>query len=505
MKTLKYVLRIWRTLTVPDWIITPFDIEIENANIEFSVQDEPVEINSNVNITTKYPKLSAAVQSFLLAFPSSYLVEAGADIQIEERIIDRKGEMNLIENETMFWYSECPELQRTDLVCYKNCRLLRNGNLLNDDLWIQNGLVVDPQKHFYNDKTEAKYVFDCENLILAPGFIDIQINGGYGINLSGNCEDMALQLNRLAKALLANGVTAFCPTLVSCAPSFYQKVIEAYRMNVFEINDAAAILGLHLEGPFINKEKRGAHLSEYLMDGFPEGIKSFENVFGTDLRNVRIVTIAPELPNSMEVIKWLTNLGIKVSLGHSEASLACSLEAIRAGATGITHLFNAMKAVTDPGLLGVLASNEKNRVFYGFIADGVHSDPVALRIAHQVHPTGLMLITDAVSAMGLPDGEHQLGDSKLTVKGHRAVITGTQTLAGSVISLDSCVRRMKQFTCCEAHTALNCATLHPSQFLGISDQMGSLVYNSIADFILLDDDLKIKATYIKGKKVWQSV
>ncbi|KRX59652.1 putative N-acetylglucosamine-6-phosphate deacetylase [Trichinella sp. T9] len=408
---------------------------------------------------------------------------------------------------TMFWYSECPELQRTDLVCYKNCRLLRNGNLLNDDLWIQNGLVVDPQKHFYNDKTEAKYVFDCENLILAPGFIDIQINGGYGINLSGNCEDMALQLNRLAKALLANGVTAFCPTLVSCAPSFYQKVIEAYRMNVFEINDAAAILGLHLEGPFINKEKRGAHLSEYLMDGFPEGIKSFENVFGTDLRNVRIVTIAPELPNSMEVIKWLTNLGIKVSLGHSEASLACSLEAIRAGATGITHLFNAMKAFhhRDPGLLGVLASNEKNRVFYGFIADGVHSDPVALRIAHQVHPTGLMLITDAVSAMGLPDGEHQLGDSKLTVKGHRAVITGTQTLAGSVISLDSCVRHMKQFTCCEAHTALNCATLHPSQFLGISDQMGSLVYNSIADFILLDDDLKIKATYIKGKKVWQSV
>ncbi|KAL1235415.1 N-acetylglucosamine-6-phosphate deacetylase [Trichinella spiralis] len=337
-------------------------------------------------------------------------------------------------------------------------------------------------KHFYNDKTEAKYVFDCENLILSPGFIDIQINGGYGINLSGNCEDMALQLNRLAKALLANGVTAFCPTLVSCAPSFYQKVIEAYRMNVFEINDAAAILGLHLEGPFINKEKRGAHLSEYLMDGFPEGIKSFENVFGTDLRNVRIVTIAPELPNSMEVIKWLTNLGIKVSLGHSEASLACSLEAIRAGATGITHLFNAMKAFhhRDPGLLGILASNEKNRVFYGFIADGVHSDPVALRIAHQVHPTGLMLITDAVSAMGLPDGEHQLGDSKLTVKGHRAVITGTQTLAGSVISLDSCVRR-------------------------ISDQMGSLVYNSIADFILLDDDLKIKATYIKGKKVWQSV
>ncbi|KRX18439.1 putative N-acetylglucosamine-6-phosphate deacetylase [Trichinella nelsoni] len=468
----------------------------------------------------------------------------GADIQIEERIIDRKGEMNLnlrmsncdkandIKNckkvrlkllhlmhafekdmkcdavygrnhknretiKTMFWYSECPELQRTDLVCYKNCRLLRNGNLLNDDLWIQNGLVVDPQKHFYNDKTEAKYVFDCENLILAPGFIDIQINGGYGINLSGNCEDMALQLNRLAKALLANGVTAFCPTLV----------IETYRMNVFEINDAAAILGLHLEGPFINKEKRGAHLSEYLMDGFPEGIKSFENVFGTDLRNVRIVTIAPELPNSMEVIKWLTNLGIKVSLGHSEASLACSLEAIRAGATGITHLFNAMKAFhhRDPGLLGVLASNEKNRVFYGFIADGVHSDPVALRIAHQVHPTGLMLITDAVSAMGLPDGEHQLGDSKLTVKGHRAVITGTQTLAGSVISLDSCVRRMKQFTCCEAHTALNCATLHPSQFLGISDQMGSLVYNSIADFILLDDDLNIKATYIKGKKVWQSV
>ncbi|KRY93238.1 putative N-acetylglucosamine-6-phosphate deacetylase [Trichinella pseudospiralis] len=408
---------------------------------------------------------------------------------------------------TMFWYSECPELQSTDLVCYKNCRLLRNGNLLNDDLWIQNGLVVDPQRHFYNDKTEANYVFDCENLILAPGFIDIQINGGYGINLSGNCEDMALQLNRLAKALLANGVTAFCPTLVSCAPSFYQKVIKAYRMNVFEINDAAAVLGLHLEGPFINKEKRGAHLSEYLMDGFPEGIKSFENVFGTDLRNVRIVTIAPELPNSMEVIKWLTNLGIKVSLGHSEASLACSLEAVRAGATGITHLFNAMKAFhhRDPGLLGVLASNEKNRVFYGLIADGVHSDPVALRIAHQVHPAGLMLITDAVSAMGLPDGEHQLGDSKLTVKGHKAVISGTNTLAGSVTSLDSCVRRMKQFTSCEAHVALNCATLHPSQFLDISDQMGSLVYNSIADFILLDDDLNIKATYIKGKKVWQRV
>ncbi|KAL5012930.1 hypothetical protein ScPMuIL_011481 [Solemya velum] len=244
----------------------------------------------------------------------------------------------------------------------------------------------------------------------------------------------------------------------------------------------AGNLGVHVEGPFISKEKKGAH---------PENL------------------IPPELDRAGEVISEITNRGIKVSVGHSIANLVQGEEAVKNGATFITHLFNAMLPFhhRDPHLVGLLTSNrlpEEKTVFYGLISDGIHTHPAALRIAQRVHPKGLVLVTDAIPAMGLPGGQHHMGDQMIEIKGERAVIAGTDTLCGSIATIDTCVRHFAKATQCGVVEALEAASLHPAQMLGITDRKGTLEYGTDADFIIVDHGLNIQFTFIAGELVWSN-
>lgn len=387
-----------------------------------------------------------------------------------------------------------------------NCRILKDHRLLWEDLWVREGKILDPEKLFFDEEGFADIRVDCEGSIVAPGFIDVQINGGFGIDFSQATDDVNGGVTQVAKKLLEHGVTSFCPTLVTSPPHIYHKVLPEIKVRDGGA-EGAGVLGVHLEGPFISREKKGAHPEKYLRSFTTGGATDLLETYGR-LDNVRIVTLAPELPHSSEVVSELVRKGITVSLGHSVASLAQAEEAVQEGASFITHLFNAMLPFhhRDPGIVGLLTSDQvpPNRtVFYGMIADGIHTNPAALRIAHRAHPAGLVLVTDAITAMGLPPGRHTLGQQVIEIEGLHAYVAGTKTLSGSIATMDMCIRHFQQVSGCTVESALEAASLHPAQLLGLTHLKGSLDYGTDADFVLLDDALNVRATYIAGRQVWR--
>uniref|UniRef100_A0A8C9A2D4 N-acetylglucosamine-6-phosphate deacetylase n=1 Tax=Prolemur simus TaxID=1328070 RepID=A0A8C9A2D4_PROSS len=415
---------------------------------------------------------------------------------------------------------------RAPVLQFTNCRILRGGALLREDLWVRGGRILDPEKLFFEERLVADEQRDCGGRILAPGFIDVQINGGFGVDFSQATEDVGSGVALVARRILSHGVTSFCPTLVTSPPEVYHKVLPQIPVTSGGPH-GAGVLGLHLEGPFISREKRGAHPEAHLRSF---EANAFHDVLATygPLDNVRIVTLAPELGRSHEVIRELTARGICVSLGHSVADLRAAEAAVQSGATFITHLFNAMLPFhhRDPGIVGLLTSDQLppgRGIFYGMIADGTHTNPAALRIAHRAHPQGLVLVTDAIPALGLGNGRHTLGQQEVEVDGLTAYVAGerhdlvahspsepglcsqgTTTLSGSIAPMDVCVRHFLQATGCSVESALEAASLHPAQLLGLEKCKGTLDFGADADFVVLDDSLHVRATYISGELVWQA-
>ncbi|XP_076446136.1 N-acetylglucosamine-6-phosphate deacetylase-like [Babylonia areolata] len=392
------------------------------------------------------------------------------------------------------------------LLQFRNCQILRDHKIYRDHLWVRNGKIVDPEKIFFDEGITADVQIDCNNCIIAPGFIDTQLNGAVGVDFSDDHSSISEGVQKVAKHLLETGVTSFCPTVITSPPEVYKKILPQIKKCPGSA-EGAGVLGIHLEGPFISCEKKGMHPEECITS-YDNGFSDLEKMYGS-FDNAALLTLAPELPRTEEVIKECVKRGIVVSVGHSMAKLEQGEAAVCQGASFITHLFNAMLPFhhRDPHLVGLLTSERipKDRtLFFGLISDGIHTHPAALRIAHRVHPDGLVLITDAIRAMGLPEGKYTFGQQDVVIKGKTAMLVGTDTLAGSIARLDLCVRHFAKTTGCGAVLALEAASLHPAQMLGISHQKGTLDIGADADFILLNDSLEVKATYIAGQRVWQS-
>ncbi|CAL1269261.1 unnamed protein product [Larinioides sclopetarius] len=385
---------------------------------------------------------------------------------------------------------------------FYNCSILRDSKIVREDLWVRNSKIINPEPIFYDEKVMADVKIDCGNTLIVPGFIDLQLNGGFGCDFSTPKEDIAISINKVAKGILQYGVTSFCPTLITSTPDKYHEVIILFYSS---IKHGAGVLGIHVEGPFINKEKRGAHPVQHVKN-LKSGIEDVIQTYGT-LYNIRIITLAPELDPEGEVIEELFRQGITVSLGHSACSLSDGEKAAAHGASFITHLFNAMLPFhhRDPGLVGLLTSEKlppNKKIFYGIIADGIHTHPAALRIAYYSNPKGLVLVTDAMSAMGLQPGIYNIGDQKVEVTNTCAVVSGTQILSGSKTFNSLVIFKYLFYLGCSLVDAIECATLHPAQVLGITHSKGTLDFNTDADFVMLNDDLKVEATFIGGTCVW---
>lgn len=416
-----------------------------------------------------------------------------------------------------------------------NCKILRDHQLLHDQLWVKDGKIINPHEAFYVNKLLPATVIDCKGAIVSPGFIDLQINGeqvslcqqeihchfslsfspflpsgGFGYDFSDaiSCNASYLEdaLQVVSKGVLAHGVTSFCPTLITQSAESYKKSIPRIA-RTFAAKDRANILGCHLEGPFISRDKKGAHPEQYVISEPVTSIDQVTHVYGDDLTNVAMITLAPEKIADMQIIGKLKSLGVStVAIGHTSAQLKFASAAVEAGARFITHLFNAMSPFKhrDPGPIGLISDTVTSRkVHYGIIADGLHMDQSAINLVFRANPEKLVLVTDALSALGLTTGSKlKIGTQTIEVKDNGAYVAGTETLAGSITPMIQCVRNLRHFTKCSIVEALECATLHPARVLGIQHRKGSLHYGCDADFILLDDNLNLLSTFVYGNQVW---
>ncbi|RHZ79374.1 hypothetical protein Glove_149g37 [Diversispora epigaea] len=390
-----------------------------------------------------------------------------------------------------------------------NGRLIRDHKIIdNDVLYICNGKIINPQDCFFSSGKLPNEIIDAEGLLIAPGFIDIQINGAFGVDFSEWHEEDHIKngLDKVSKGLLKYGCTSFLPTLISSKPEIYHKVLPFIKPRKGNINQGAEILGAHLEGPFIASSQYGAHDVMNIRTA-PNGFDDFVKVYGLlhsggrkgENQNVKLITVAPDVEGVLNSIEQLIKTGITVSIGHSSATVARAEEAIKKGANCITHLFNAMQQFhhRDPGIIGLLGTNYP-RPYYGIICDGIHVHPNSIKIAYDSHPRGAILVTDAMAAMGLPPGDYTLGDVPVRKSGKKVEVIENGKLAGSVITMDECVRNFKKFTGCSIIEAIEAATLHPAELLGIENVKGTLYPGADADLVFLDDDLKIVKCFVAG-------
>lgn len=362
-----------------------------------------------------------------------------------------------------------------------NAKVLRNHQLKQEDFWFEDSRIIAPA-------SVADQEIDAKGMIIAPGYIDIQVNGGFGYDFSTDVNCLAPISRQLPKF----GITSFLATLITSTKEQYRQLLP-YLTRRNGGNAGANCLGLHLEGPFLNPKQKGAHREDFME--IPNNWK-LEDFYGS-LDNVSVVTIAPELPGALRAIKQLREEGIVVGVGHTEASFAVMRDAVDAGARLVTHLFNTLVPFHHrvPGVIGAALTIPE--LYCSLICDGVHLYPAAIDIAWRCKRDKILITTDSISALGLSEGVYRLGEEVIEVDEKKAYMPATKQLAGAIAPMDVCVRNFKQSTGCSQVEAIEAASTHVAELMNWS-QKGSLSVGADADFNLLDNDLYVKQTWVAG-------
>ncbi|MCS7234671.1 MAG: N-acetylglucosamine-6-phosphate deacetylase [Armatimonadota bacterium] len=327
--------------------------------------------------------------------------------------------------------------------------------------------------------------------VLVPGFVDLQVNGAAGVDFLDCTPE---QFSSAQRYLASTGTTSFLATLVT-AP------VESVRRAARVLGCAAAgaqPVGLHLEGPALSPNRRGAHDPRWLRLPTDAQLAALLR----DLRGwVRVVTLAPELPGGLDLVRWLVGCGVVASLGHTDATYEEARRAFEAGATMVTHLFNAMRGLhhREPGVVG--AALEEGRWVCGLVADGIHVHPAAFRLAFRLlGPDRIALVTDAVAAAGAPPGRYRLGGTEVTVRPGDAPRLPDGTLAGSVLRMDQAVANVASWGV-GLPEAVRMASTTPARALGLRDR-GELRAGLRADLCVLVEGRAVW-TAVAGKVVWR--
>ena len=369
--------------------------------------------------------------------------------------------------------------------------LIRNAEVFTPEKVIEGGFVTVKDGRIEevgegNSNIQAEKEIDAGGMILCPGFIEVHIQGCFGYDVWGGKEG----LRGIAKSLLKTGTTSFLATT-----EYQSKTLGELSDYSAGSEPEADCLGIHLEGPFVSPNKKGA-LPEF--DEIEPNISNIEKIWKESRGKLRMMTIAPEVPGTLEVISWLVEHGVVASIGHTNASYEEARTGIDTGITHSTHLANAMKGIShrDPGALGavLLASN----VTVQIIADGVHLHPKFIELAYRMKGfSGITCITDSVGPAGMEDGKFELGGhGGVVYKKDGAVRTEDGILAGSCLTMDSGVRYLNKNVGIPIREAIETATLTPASVLGLKDR-GVLSRGAIADILLLSKDVEIQKV-IKG-------
>lgn len=380
----------------------------------------------------------------------------------------------------------------TEIKGIKGKVYVEGEGIIETTVTIENGKIVAI------GKTEGEFLELEENQILVPGFVDKHIHGA---NNSDSMYPSEEHILNIAKTIAKEGVTSFLPTTMTQSVENINKALKNLGEYIAKNHvEGAEAVGIHLEGPFINKIFKGAQPEEYIIDCDVELFKEFEK---NSNYNIKQVTLAYE-QNGEELTKYLASKKIVASLGHTNATAKEVLEAAKNGATSLTHSYNAMKPLhhREAGTIGgaLLADD----MYLEVITDLIHVSSEAIQILYKIKGRDkLVVITDAMEAKHLPDGKYQLGGQDVFVKNNEARLE-SGALAGSVLKMDDAIRNIKNVLGVSLEEAIDFATINPARNVYIDDRKGSIKVGKDADFAVIDEDINVYKTIRGGKVIYSA-
>ncbi|MBD2870503.1 N-acetylglucosamine-6-phosphate deacetylase [Paenibacillus arenilitoris] len=384
--------------------------------------------------------------------------------------------------------------------------LIRNANVVLEDRTVSGGVLVQDGviRRILTDEEEvedgeALGAVDGQGGWLLPGFIDMHVHGGFGADFMDASRESYDAITRFHASYGTTGMLATTMTASKEAIEAVLAAAEAYREGEMPY---AALYGVHLEGPFISEKWPGAQNPAHITDPQPEWLKRWaESRPGL----IRQVTLAPEKNGAKETIAWLAEHGIVAACGHTDALYADIVSAADAGLTQAVHTYNAMRGLhhREPGTLGAVLTEE--RIYAELIADGMHVHPAAIRLLLAAKKTDkVILITDAMAAAGMPDGDYELGGLAVVVKGGEARLREGNALAGSCLTMIGAVRFMLEHTELGIVDVSRLASGNAARQLGLFGRTGSIAGGKQADLVLTDAQFNVKQTWVNGRSVYAS-
>lgn len=375
---------------------------------------------------------------------------------------------------------------------------LRGDVVTDHEVWAGGTVLVEGGRvaGVSRELLEADEVHEYPNCLLLAGFVDLQVNGAFEIDVATQPE----RLGELSRKLLSTGTTSYLPAVISAPRSFYRRTLptleRAIRSGVPD--GGAEPLGIHLEGPFVSLNRRGAHPAMYVS---PPDANLLNELL--DMGPVRMLTLAPELSGAAKLAGAASGRGVAVCAGHSDATFKVAYAAFDRHVAGVTHLFNAMSPLghREPGLPGAAFAHP--RVSCGIIADGRHVHPEMVALAFRaLGPDRLCLVTDATAATGMGSGEYPLGTRRVYLDEGGVPRLGSGALAGSVLTMDEAFRNALAFTGCTIPEAARMAAATPARLVGEGRRKGRLAPGYDADVTVLRPDLSVAAVYKGGALVY---
>jgi len=378
---------------------------------------------------------------------------------------------------------------------YRAQRILHGDTWLNDALITVNdeGLIetIEP----YNPQQHTNFI-KLGEVSLLPGMIDSHVHGAKGCDVMDASHD---SLNTMSRYFASLGVTAFVATTVTAPVAKIRAALQQVAKSKQQGVAGAEILGAYLEGPYFTEKNRGAHPTAWFRDLSVEELDKWISYSDNQLITV---ALAPEKAGALEAIRYLQKQGVKVMLGHTDASYDQVQLALDAGASGIVHCYNGMRGLhhRDPGVVGAGLVHPNSYV--EMIADGHHVHSAALDIAHRCCGSRMTLITDAMSATGMPNGDYTLGEYTVHMK-NGVVTTDSGSLAGSTLTLPRAVQNIQQWLNLPLEQAWLMASLTPAKSLGLQHLLGSLEVGKRASMVAVQSDFSITKTWVNGRRVFE--
>jgi N-acetylglucosamine-6-phosphate deacetylase len=374
--------------------------------------------------------------------------------------------------------------------------LTENGLIENGFIYIKNGKIAETGSAAAMPALDrdAEFIELPESSTVVPGFIDVHIHGAGGADTMDATTEA---INIMATVLPAEGTTSFLATTITQDKDAIIKALENAADYIGHHNHPgkAEVIGIHLEGPFINEDRKGAQPADHII---APDIDLFAKMQEASGNNIRLVTLAPEKENGYKFITYLAENGVIASIGHSDATYAQMADAVKAGATHVTHLFNGMRGMhhRDPGIAG--AALLFNELKIEIIADGIHVVPEMIDLSVRAKGTdGVILITDSMRAKCLKSGTYDLGGQAVSVADGKAFLADG-TLAGSILKMKDSLKNMMEFSGISLEEAVKLASENPAKQLKIFNRKGSIAEGKDADLVVLDENFDVSMAFCRG-------